>query len=49
MIISEPLKGVFGVSASETLTARGVGMPSSACQVSKSECQENPAPPKPGL
>src|SRR5699024_375083 len=37
--ISPPLYGKFGVSAIEQLTARGAGMPSSACQVSKSECQ----------
>ncbi len=39
MIISGPLQSRFSVSAIEMLSARIRGMPSSACQVSKSECQ----------
>tara|TARA_R110000823_G_scaffold130015_1_gene257789 strand:- start:1998 stop:2171 length:174 start_codon:yes stop_codon:yes gene_type:complete len=43
MSISGPLNSLLSVSMSETLTARIAGMPSSACQVSKSECQSKPA------
>ena len=39
MIISGPLCGVLGVRLIEQLTMRMAGMPSSTCQVSKSECQ----------
>jgi hypothetical protein len=39
MTISGPLCSVLSVSAMEAEMARGVGIPSSLCQVSKSECQ----------
>jgi hypothetical protein len=39
MIISPPLVSWFSVSAIETEMVRMFGRPSSACQVSKSECQ----------
>ena len=39
MTINGPLCSVLSVSAIDAEMARGVGMPSSLCQVSKSECQ----------
>src|SRR5690554_273644 len=47
--ISGPLKALFSVSMIEALTARMAGMPSSVCQVSKSECHSKPLPQKPAL
>ncbi len=47
--ISGPLNSWLSVKISEALTACMLGIPSSACQVSKSECQLKPLPAKPGL
>ena len=47
--ISGPLNGWLSVSATLALRQRGVGMPSSVCHVSKSECQPKSSPRNPGL
>lgn len=44
-----PFVSWFTSSAIEQLIARIRGIPSSTCQVSKSECQKKPWPLKPGL
>ena len=49
MSISGPLLSWFSDRLMEMLTQRMAGMPSSACQVSKSLCQSKPRPRNAGL